>query len=558
MARSLRWHLAALSLGLTLPGLAFTGVLLWGHAQAERARLEQEGMVAARAVAAAVDRDLASLTATLEVLALSPALASGDLAAFHQAASEVARRTGLPVVLSDPTGQQLVNTRRPFGSPLPPLAFSLEEVLASQKPVVTDLFIGAVAGEPLYALVVPVVRPGRPEIAQVLSFSIAPERLHGLLLQEPLPAGAIGTIADREGRVLARSRDQDEFVGQTAPVILDTTEGLWAGRAENVTALDGTPVRASFTRVRTTGWPVGVGIPRALIDAPIYRLLAQLLGLGALLAGLAVSLAVVFGRRILTALEDLHASAAALGHGAPVPRLATPIREINDVGAVHVQAAQELRDRADELRAALAAKDALLYEVNHRVKNSLAVVGSLMALQVRQSRDPALARILAEVRARIDVIAQVHQRLYQTGRHDRVDLGEFLSEMATNTVRALDSRGQFRLDLDCRGGVLMPIEKATPLALIVTELLTNALKYARPDGTPGRVAVLLEQDPEGAIRLTVADDGAGLPEGFDPQASQGVGMKIVTALTQQLRAHLELGSEAPGTRFTITLQPVAA
>ena len=118
--------------------------------------------------------------------------------------------------------------------------------------------------------------------------------------------------------------------------------GRREGQIEDMVSLDGTPVVEAFTRVRTTGWTAGVGTPQAVIDAPLYRLLGQLLGLGALLATLALGLGLFFSRRILTSLAKLRASATALGHGHSVPQLATPVREVNDVGEAHVRAAREL------------------------------------------------------------------------------------------------------------------------------------------------------------------------------------------------------------------------
>ena len=138
-------------------------------------------------------------------------------------------------------GQQLVNTRVPFGEPLPRLAFDLEEVLATRAPVATDLFIGAVTREPLYALVVPVFRPGTRDVAQVLSFSIDPERLRELVVGEGLPAEAIGTVLDGEGRVLARSRSHEELVGEPAPDIMARIGGRREGQIEDMVSLDGTP-----------------------------------------------------------------------------------------------------------------------------------------------------------------------------------------------------------------------------------------------------------------------------------------------------------------------------
>ena len=199
------------------------------------------------------------------------------------------------------------------------------------------------------------------------------------------------------------------------------------------------------------------------------------------------------------------------------------------------------------------AREALLHEVNHRVKNSLQLVSSLLSLRASRSTDPELRAGLAEARSRIGVVAQVHRRLYQAGTHGRIDdLASFLRELSDDTVAALDPEGRINLTFispteNEAHAVRAPIDRAVPMALIVSELVTNAVKYAFPDGQDGtiRVSVQRVEEEDGMLAISVKDDGIGLPEDFDPTASSGVGMRVVTTLVKQLRARLEVQRASP-------------
>lgn len=234
---------------------------------------------------------------------------------------------------------------------------------------------------------------------------------------------------------------------------------------------------------------------------------------------------------------------------------ALPVRD--EAGAIRrwMGTCTDIEDRKRieaELAEALAVKEVLLQEVNHRVKNSLQLVTSLLMLQAGQARDPQLRQALMEARGRLSVVASLHQRLYSTSQHDRVDFGDYLRDLAEETLRSLDPSGRVTLAAEVEAGVVVPLQQAVPLALAVSEIITNAVKYAFRDRAGGRVEVTLRQGPEGA-RIEVADDGVGLPEGFDPARSGGLGMKIVTALVRQVRGELELAGDAPGARFVIRL-----
>ena len=205
---------------------------------------------------------------------------------------------------------------------------------------------------------------------------------------------------------------------------------------------------------------------------------------------------------------------------------------------------------------AVEVKEALLAEVNHRVKNSLQLVSSLLSLQSNKARDPGLRAALGEARARIGVVARLHQRLYQGGTHGSVDLVGFLREMCTDTLTALDPEERVQLEFEEKregssrsdGALLTPIDEAVPLALIGSELVTNAVKYAFPDGRKGTLQVRVRDARErnGGLTLEVEDDGIGLPEGFDPSQSEGVGMRVVATLARQVRARLEVGQAVSG------------
>ncbi|MBD0273591.1 MAG: PAS domain S-box protein, partial [Acetobacteraceae bacterium] len=204
------------------------------------------------------------------------------------------------------------------------------------------------------------------------------------------------------------------------------------------------------------------------------------------------------------------------------------------------------------LAEALEVKEALLHEVNHRVKNSLQLVSSLLTLQASRARDAGLRAALGEARARIGVVARLHQRLYQMGTHGRVELVGFLRELCEDTAAAVgaDEGARVRLAFEPPADgreLLLPIDRAVPLALIVSELLTNAVKYAFPPGQEGgTVRVAVEPAGGGAFAALIEDDGAGLPEGFDPAASHGVGMRLVSTLARQLAAELRVGPGASG------------
>ena len=209
------------------------------------------------------------------------------------------------------------------------------------------------------------------------------------------------------------------------------------------------------------------------------------------------------------------------------------------------------RRRAEAaLAQAVETKDVLLHEVNHRVKNSLQLVTALLSLQAAQAKEPVLRANLIEARGRVSVVASMHQRLYSTSAHDRVDLVSYLRELATENVAAHIGDGRVVLDFTADDELVLPLTIAVPLALVVSELLTNAFKYAFPAGHRGTVKVGVHRVDD-QICLTVADDGVGLPTDFSIVRAGSLGMKIVRSLTRQVGGTVEIEDGTPGAKFRV-------
>lgn len=197
-------------------------------------------------------------------------------------------------------------------------------------------------------------------------------------------------------------------------------------------------------------------------------------------------------------------------------------------------------------------KDVLLKELNHRVKNSLQLVASLLALQSRTVPEEAQEQ-LAEATNRINAVARVHQRLYQSATIDRVELGSYLREFCADLGTTLGATNRsVRLLVDV-AQVELQTDRVIPLALIINELVTNAFKYAYPPPTAGTVRVESRLEADGWLRVTVGDNGVGLPVDFDAKASGGLGMRLINALARQLDARFEALRMPRGVAFQLRL-----
>lgn len=210
---------------------------------------------------------------------------------------------------------------------------------------------------------------------------------------------------------------------------------------------------------------------------------------------------------------------------------------------------QKAAERA--LSEALAAKDVLLREVHHRVKNNLQTISSLLNMQAELLPDAAARQALRDAQRRVHSMALIHEQMYGDKDMDEVDFGEYARRLARDlfdSFGAAARRVQLRFAVD---PVSLAMDQMIPCGLILNELVTNCLKYAFPDERPGEILVSLRCPDGQTVSLGVADNGIGLPPGVTRKRSESLGMRIVEILTRQLGGSFEQQS-ANGVHSTVT------
>ena len=203
----------------------------------------------------------------------------------------------------------------------------------------------------------------------------------------------------------------------------------------------------------------------------------------------------------------------------------------------------------ERLRATLREKEVLLEEVHHRVKNNLQVITSLLGLQARSIKDPATRIKFDESRYRIQAMAILHEILDESSSLAEIDFANYIQRLVAHLVRSYGAIGriqmQIRADpLSCHRDI------ALPCGLIVNEVLSNAFKYAFPGGKSGEIRIDLRRDDSGMVHLLLADNGIGLPPGWDWKTSPTLGLRLVRTLARQIEADMQVNG-SNGTAFSI-------
>ena len=208
------------------------------------------------------------------------------------------------------------------------------------------------------------------------------------------------------------------------------------------------------------------------------------------------------------------------------------------------------RQQADaKLQEALEHQALLTREMSHRVKNSLTSVVGLLRVQARSAVSQDVKNALEDASLRVDTIAQVHDHLWRSSHVGFVELVDFMSELCKK-LKGTTGRHTLHCHAD---PMLLSADHAIPLGLLINEIVTNAVKYAYPEG--GGAIEVKAKEIEGHLQIEISDQGIGLPEGFDiDQPRPSLGFKVITGLVRQLQGHLTVTSNKPkGTRFLLDL-----
>lgn len=215
---------------------------------------------------------------------------------------------------------------------------------------------------------------------------------------------------------------------------------------------------------------------------------------------------------------------------------------------------RELRKAEEQITKSLREKEALLKEIHHRVKNNLQLICSMLSLQLPYIKDPQAIEIFKESQTRIYSMALIHEKLYRSESMARINLSEYIPSLVANlflSYGVTESTIRPRIDVE---NINLSIDKVIPCALIINELVSNSLKHAFPhspgaDGT-GELHIDLHPAAQNEILIIVRDNGVGLPEGFEIQRCESLGLKLVSVLAKQLQGDIQVHSNG-GTEFSV-------
>ena len=508
---SVRHSLALLVIGAVLPIAAMGTFAIFNYYQREQTQVAEAAISRARAVTSAVDREVGSAQAALLALATSPLLAKNELAGFHaQALVALSSINAENVVLLDRTGQLLLTTARPFGTPLPkiPKPVLLQRILKTGQPGLSDLFFGPIAGKLIYTIAVPVKRDGA--IVYSLNATVAPTQLLDLLSEQKLPDSWRAVITDSSGSVVARTHEMNKFLG--SKVVPDLLERMSVSIEDSfeTRTLDGIPVLTVFSRSAVTGWTVAIGAPLDELNAGIRRTLAEMLAATLIALGFGLVLAWVIGGRITTAFVDLIKPARALGSGEPVTVPHLPIKEANEVGEALLDA-ERLLEKANR------AKADFLSSMSHELRTPLnAILGFAQLMETGSppptpSQTQSLNQILKAGWHLLDLVDKILDfALIESGEAmltaEPVSLAEVMSECQDMIEPLAEKRG-ISLTFPQLTGPCFVLADRSWVKQCLINLLSNAIKFNKPNGA---VVVECTQGNPGSMRIGVRDTGAGL------------------------------------------------
>lgn len=593
-----RIYLALMAAAILIPVIIFSATALNMLLDAEREAALRGVRETARATALAVDRELTGASIALNILATSPNLAAGNLPEFYRQVLTADMGEGTWTVLFDRSGRQLINTRVPFDTVLPPLPNPerMQQVLQVGKPLVTNLMHGGAAERPVVMIGIPASdNSGEP---YVLAQTFVPEYFNRAFVGRDIPPSWILGISDHQGRTIARSHRSLELTGKPINAeLLRAARAANEGQTRNLSR-EGIDVYTLFTRSEISGWLIAVGVPAREIELLARRaVIVTTLGLLAAIA-CAAGGAAFFGRRLARSIAAAARSAAALGRG-EVPSAASS--GVTEVDAVHAALAEagavlmlERRSRtlAEAERSRLLAseqearqlaesqnkaKDEFLAMLGHELRNPLGAITSAISLleiegvgeeRARRAREIIgrqsrhLSRIVDDL---LDVDRVMSGKIFLN--RQRIDLAEAVrSCLETLTTTRLAGRQTVEVHTQPAWVNADP----TRLEQIISNLLVNASKYT-PAG--GRIDVTVTTASGEAV-LVVKDSGVGISEQLMPhifdifvqgpaqldraQGGLGIGLALVRQLVALHGGVVTAESPGAGQGSTFTVRLPAA
>ncbi|MFL5343611.1 MAG: ATP-binding protein [Hyalangium sp.] len=573
-----------------LPVVVFSALVVLQLASQMQSAIELRLQRSAQMMTLTFDREISASIRTLQALAESASLDTGELEHFRAEAERVwkSQPSWLTVILLTPEGQQLVNLRRPREAPQVRVTEpeSLRRTVETLQPIVGDFTRSPATGEWAFPIRVPVLRDG--QLRYVLTAVIPAEALADIVAhQQSVESGELTrTLVDSQGTVAFRTLNPERFVGRPATLLLrEHMEAAPEGVFRGIT-LEGLSSYVAYRRSALSGWTSSVGIPVETIDAPFRRSLLAIASSGVLTLLVSAAGAFFFSRRFARGIRSLASAAQALAHGEQPLVAASAISEVDRVGSSLELSAQRLHQHAQEeqraregLEQAVRARDEFLSLASHELKTPLtSLMLQTQLLQRRLERGEPLPP--AAARKLLDQTARQTQRLARLVNDmldiSRISAGKLSLERETFDLVALASEVVVKLgpqlsEAHCQvsiraEGPVVGVWDQYRLEQVLTNLLTNAARYGA--GTPVELSV---RRLEGQAELRVSDQGRGIAQadqerifrkferavGGHEVSGLGLGLFIVQEIVQMHGGTVRIQSELGQGATFIVLLPTA-
>lgn len=464
---SIGTYLVAMAVAIALPIFAFVALLLLQLEDNQRSTLKRETVQDAVALSRTIDRQLQDMATTLRLLSNSPELESGNYAAFHQRTETALRGNSLYVIAVDSSGQQLLNTRRDFGTPLGKVAniVDFEAAMHSGRIEASDIFKGTTSGEWVYNVTLP--RDNESVAALIITQSAAD--LAKMVTTEDLATDWSAAVIDQGGHVVASSGPANLDPGTAFdPRILPA---LVASRGvfEDDNILPHTLL--GYAQIPGWSWKTVIWGPIATAQSSILSTWRFLLIGGGVLLLIAVLAAYAVAKQVRSTIREIADMAASMGEGHIVSPVETSVIEANQVAVALSNASFDRSQTEDRLHF-------VLHELVHRTKNLLTLVQAMMRQLAKQSDD--VDAFQAAVADRIEGLARSIELLAREQWS-----GASLRRVVDIHLEAFpQSREQ--IDVSGEDFVLKP-EAVQNFGLALHELATNSVKYGALSVPQGRV-----------------------------------------------------------------------
>lgn len=540
-ATSLRGRLALLVLLVAAPAFILVAALTKRAYDQERTAVSRHLVTATRAVALLVERKFDSAEALLRGLASARSLEQGDLAAFEERVRATPVAADEWIVLIDPAGQQLMNTRLQAGQPLPRTEMEDGFWPAAQRGErhVSNVFVGPVANAPVLTVSIPVFRDGQLNYALV--FAMLPSSLERAVAAHSITSGDIVAVIDRNGVIAVRNRNPERFIGQKArPELISAAAAQREGVFESDT-LEGIASLSAFSRCGSIGWTVAIGAPRAELYASARGLLRVAAIWTAVIVALVCAVAAWIARSVIRGMDSLVADTVRIGVGEPPAGRRVGLHEVDVVAGALSATADKLSQRERELRLLnqtleqrVASRTRELDQANRALQSANRELEDFARVAAHDLRQPlrsmiSFAELLqAEHGAQLDAAGRDYlNRVCAAGLRlsgmleailaystasaaplaplQRVDLKHAVAAAEQDLAQPLQQTGG-RIETGTLGSVDADPQQLHQLLL---NLIGNGVKFHRPQVPP--VVRVESWANEHWLHVTVSDNGIGFP-----------------------------------------------